>query len=467
MASIRKTLEVAVKSRPQLELPKIRLSVGSLPKLIKDLPSFERTGFYYGIPPGSLKHAKQPARMDMRDTVTETLSELRSMRHEMELLRKEMHQMKRQLGGSGDGGETDEDDNVDQPQLSLVSRHKRQRNFEKIGTEVERWAEELLFQQDGVEDGWSEVTPNKVLGFNRDGRTKAYVKWMKDSRGKHADPDDKRSYPCLKMYTTIDAPLQDVCLYLSQKEHMDDYNELSDTGGDLEDVTPHSKISWTKAPQILFLKPRLFTTYCSHRWLRDGTQVVVNQACEHPDTPGQDKLPTAYAIRGANYISRDPDDPEKTRIAMLSHGNPGRDVPGWAVKTAVNTLLPIEPFKLFYKLNKGVARRRPELERRLEEIEMVSAPPGRTARPAGLAQLGYACFWPHGGGVEEGIMHRPRPEHSGEPEPTQGEPFEVEVNEMEDTQEQPADVDDYEEVTEEADYEYEEATEQAEAVPTL
>ena len=29
---------------------------------------------------------------------------------------------------------------------------------------------------------------------------------------------------------------------------------------------------------------------------------------------------------------------------------------------------------------------------------MVHATHGRSSRPAGLSQLGYACFWPKGGG---------------------------------------------------------------------
>ena len=34
---------------------------------------------------------------------------------------------------------------------------------------------------------------------------------------------------------------------------------------------------------------------------------------------------------------------------------------------------------------------------------MVSTmPPGRSPRPGGIAQLGYACFWPKGGGNIEG-----------------------------------------------------------------
>jgi hypothetical protein len=405
VSSLRKTLEVAAGKTRKLEIPKLKLD---LPKL--DLKSFSSTGFYYGITPDSLLSTKSKAtpkkkQVNVGDTVVETLEELRSMRREMEALRQEMQAMKRQMmGGEGDGllqKPSDlEEDSEDRASLSIIARHARQRHFEKIGAEVERWAEDLLFEEDGEEDGWSEVHPRSI--FNRDGRTKAYLKWMKDSRRKQADPNDDREYPCLKMFSTIDAPLEVVCLYLSQKERMEEYNDLLLRQGDLEEITPHSKISWAETYQVLFLKPRICTSFVSHRWLRDGTQVVVNQACEHPDTPGKGELPQGYALRSANFISRDPDDPEKTCIAMVSHGHPGHDVPRWACKTAVNTMVPIQPFNFFYKVNQNVQRYRSELERRLDEMAMVPTPPGEpTRQPAGLAQLGYACFWPQGGGQQE------------------------------------------------------------------
>ena len=87
---------------------------------------------------------------------------------------------------------------------------------------------------------------------------------------------------------------------------------------------------------------------------------------------------------------------------MISHAKPGGNVPGWAQKTAVNALAPIEPFKIFHKINENVKRNQPKLRERLQEAEMVSLPGGRSSRPAGIAQLGYACFWPNGGGQIEG-----------------------------------------------------------------
>ena len=87
---------------------------------------------------------------------------------------------------------------------------------------------------------------------------------------------------------------------------------------------------------------------------------------------------------------------------MVSHANPGGNVPAWACKTAVNALAPVEPFKIFQKINKNVKQNLPQIRERLEQAEMVSAPSGRSSRPAGIAQLGYACFWPKGGGTVEG-----------------------------------------------------------------
>jgi hypothetical protein len=54
------------------------------------------------------------------------------------------------------------------------------------------------------------------------------------------------------------------------------------------------------------------------------------------------------------------------------------------------------------------------------KAEMVGAnlPKGRSPRPAGMAQLGYACFWPNGGGVYEGTY---RPLYAQEPAETCGD----------------------------------------------
>ena len=90
---------------------------------------------------------------------------------------------------------------------------------------------------------------------------------------------------------------------------------------------------------------------------------------------------------------------------MLAHGSPGDDVPNWAMRTAVRTLAQSEPFKLFHKINEGVRQARSMLEEQQTLIEDAKDVSTNTAtvsdRPAGISQLGYACFWSEGGGVQE------------------------------------------------------------------
>jgi len=391
------------------------------------------------------------------------------------------------------------------PMLSPAQRRQRQLEFDKLAYQIEQWAKQQLAE----DDGWTEVECNKMFRptLNPLGHTRAWIKWMKDSRtslptasaaqapqqqssssssstkpGNKNHRMDNREYPCIKVYSTIDAPLEDVCLYLSQEEHMEEYNDLIMAHKDVEEIAPHAKICWSQTPQILFVKPREFITFCHHKWLRDGTQLVVNQAYDPPVASSssgsgsgssgsgsgsssstseslsepyaalsKSHLPRAYALRGANWIGRDPEDPaRKTRITILAHANPGQDVPVWAMKTAINALAPIEPFRLFAKINDAVHKAantaswralRQSVEERTtatttmtviggESSSSSSAtnsapsasssvpsdsstttdqpqktilyPPGRSMRPAGIAQMGYACFWPNGGGLLEG-----------------------------------------------------------------
>jgi hypothetical protein len=201
---------------------------------------------------------------------------------------------------------------------------------------------------------------------------------------------------------------------------------------DLETISSSSKICWGQTPQILFLKPKDFVTYCSHRWLPDDTQIMINQATNYDNT-----VANAYAFRGATIIRRHPDHPsDQTQIYMLAHASPGSDIPPWAMKTAIKSLTPIEPFRLFYRMNQGIQQSKSELQQELkrrreqyeatynnEAIEMVtntnneatsdSSPslnvktPVRNWLPGGIAQLGYACFWPEGGGPIEAVS-KPR-----------------------------------------------------------
>jgi hypothetical protein len=92
---------------------------------------------------------------------------------------------------------------------------------------------------------------------------------------------------------------------LSQESASPDYNDIVYNHKDIEEISPNAKICWSQSPQILFLKPRDFITFCHHRWKGDGCEVIVNQAMDHPDYPANNqeqegKACRAYALRGAN-----------------------------------------------------------------------------------------------------------------------------------------------------------------------
>ncbi|KAL7572068.1 hypothetical protein ACA910_001715 [Epithemia clementina (nom. ined.)] len=386
-------------------------------------PPKDDTGFFYGLTTNMVDSSttgrpaseKKPRPPNMREAVVLTLDEIRILREEMEALRKEVQSLKIRLSPTDSLSVTPQKE-VDTD--LLLSKEELENLYMEMGHSVEVWAARVM--QEGVEDGWVEVKCNKVMRktINPDGTSRAYLKWMKDSRGAgYANPKDDREYPCLKFSGVIDAPLDIVCLYLSREQNMPEYNDLIESHTDLQEITPSAKICLGQTPQILFIRPRSLVTYCQHRWLADGSQLVVSQACRHPkkltkrnvglfdESDGYDehKQPMAFALRGVNHIGPCPTDPEnKTRITLVAHGNPGNDVPSWAVKTAVGALANIEPFKLFHRINVNVKQKLPELQEELDQraAQLVSErPDGRTRRPAGIAQLGYACFWPNGGGL--------------------------------------------------------------------
>lgn len=235
---------------------------------------------------------------------------------------------------------------------------------------------------------------------------------MPDSRRDGVSDDNKsgstQTYPCVKCIATIDAPLDDVCSFLADKDNVPLYNELVVGHRDVEEITPHSKITWCQSPKIMCIKPRDFVTFCYHRWRKDGAQVIVNQAVEHETLPGvmnekDGDVCRAFALRGANFITRHPDDPDKTIITILGHADPGGGLPQWVMSTAVNAVVQIEPFRLFHNINKGVCDCRS-----LPRTEMVMNLPGRSTKAAGMSQLGYGCFWPNGGGLIEGPFSQNR-----------------------------------------------------------
>lgn len=169
-------------------------------------------GFYYGLREELLTHNAGGVRMTNK--LDSAMNELKGMRREISQLKKEMIALRRRLGDNVE--DLDEGDGV------MVLR-KRQREFDQIANEIEKWAENLLFGK-GKDEGWQEV--NGWNMYNKDGRTKCYLKWMKDSRGKNADQSDSNVYPCLKLYATLDASLDDVCAYLADEKNMKEYNDL-------------------------------------------------------------------------------------------------------------------------------------------------------------------------------------------------------------------------------------------------
>jgi hypothetical protein len=71
--------------------------------------------------------------------------------------------------------------------------------------------------------------------------------------------------------------------------------------------------------------------------------------------------------------------------------------------TAVNAVVQIEPFKLFHNINQGVSSYHEPSSSvsSSHQFATVTSLPGRSNKPAGMAQMGYVCFWPNGGGLKE------------------------------------------------------------------
>ena len=201
-----------------------------------------------------------------------------------------------------------EDDNIlDQkkPQTDETSSKDDSidlKEFDQIAKDVEKWAEDLLSQNDvknvpkkyhGSDEGgyWYELKCRKPHKFNANGETKLFLNWMKDSRGEkyarkqqqqqHEDhyhhgeggkkygkrvkmgqesDDDSgaaiaatistKLHPCMKVISTINAPFEDVCLYLSQPKHYRDYNTLLVNVRDIQDLSHDSKLCWGQTPKL-------------------------------------------------------------------------------------------------------------------------------------------------------------------------------------------------------------------------
>ena len=163
-----KTIEVAVKTlRKKIKLPKFE-------GLVVDKKKLQTGGFYYGITQKTFEAATRPLenrRLSVRDSMMEALEELRIMRQEMEKMRKEMERIKRKMIADGEL----EDEDVGKK--AAIAKRRRQREFDKLAIEIERWAHKVLYEE-GEEDGWVEVACNKMMKktINSSDRTVTFLK---------------------------------------------------------------------------------------------------------------------------------------------------------------------------------------------------------------------------------------------------------------------------------------------------
>ena len=304
--------ESSKKKKPQQQQPKIQTKKKQK-KTILDKESLSKA------------NSKKKINEDTPSLLSETLLELREMREEIIALRSELQGLKgkEQLmlkeETCGDTAVKGDEEIPQAQKIPKKDKRSRHSKLERISKDVEDWAMQLLFNNEDLEDefieandGWKEISCNKFVSkkFNNGGRTKVYLKWMPDCRDEQdieseIAPDPNQDYPCIRCYSTIDAPLDKVCDFLANPDTIPLYNDLVADHSDVEEITPSSKITWCKIPKVLFVKPRDFVTYCSHRWRKDGTQVIVNQACEHNDMPGvategKSGACRGFALRGAN-----------------------------------------------------------------------------------------------------------------------------------------------------------------------
>lgn len=197
--------------------------------LLRRRETTQSFGFYYGIP----RTTVEPFGLDQR------------------------------ISGTSDSDTKEKESKKDEVVSLAESRYLDV--FESIGKDVEKWADDMLRNSDvangilGVENanGWTEVFCAKAFRkkFNRDKNStipvaRQWVKWMQDSRGRNADPNDNQNHPCMKLVATIDAPFSIVCRYLSEKERFREYNSLLIDQEDVEILTPHSKICWSQTKKL-------------------------------------------------------------------------------------------------------------------------------------------------------------------------------------------------------------------------
>ena len=144
--------------------------------------------------PKNKKKIQQRSRPTLiEDILSDTLTEFRStseeLRDTLDAIRQEMAELSRiqkkmmeqQNGGIAFPNE-DFDDTDGEIELSPAAKRrklkKRRDKYDRLAREVEEWAEQLLFEEGGEEDGWKEIECSKLLKkkFNSDGKIKCFVK---------------------------------------------------------------------------------------------------------------------------------------------------------------------------------------------------------------------------------------------------------------------------------------------------
>lgn len=125
---------------------------------------------------------------EMSNILGETMLELREMREEIISLREEFRAMKALESKlrESERGEKEVDDGITEEKLSEETApeslekeiRSRKRDFDRISKEVEKWAVNILFEEERAGNGWKEISCNNLMKkkFNKDGRTQVYLK---------------------------------------------------------------------------------------------------------------------------------------------------------------------------------------------------------------------------------------------------------------------------------------------------
>ena len=418
-----------------------RFSFKTIPILSSQTPTSWSSKFH------NLIHSAQQHTLDPFDdsknqkkrvTMNDLFSTIQDLQKEMRDLKADQKKLLNRAKKTPYDDDDDEDeditpDNAEEDSNTTPNVLKTTSYFKRRVESTVSWAQSQ-FEDEG--EDWQFVPCMRSFKntLNKDGNTECYLKWMPDprfksrkskSKSKNNNSKKEKLYPCIKCFSTINASPESVFNVLCDPSRVSEYNDFVKGGHkDLKIVNDNIKICWGKSPKILFIKPREFVSLCHYRWLSDGSQVVVNEAIDYEEEENEEAKPKskpkskenfAYALRGANIISPVPGEPNKTYFALLAHADPGGGLPDWAVRTAISTLAPIEPYKLFHKIEKAALKdggggdggssassessssginASKNAKTVMENSSKNSVMSGINRRASGLSQLGYACFWP-------------------------------------------------------------------------